>query len=172
MNQQSADVSEELTPMLLQLGKALFICQGFEGTLTFLLSIMSHEEAKGEDGAFTAAIDLYSEKTLGQLLKCLGNKLEIPPELQGHLETGWKRRNVVVHRFLHEQVLQLADPKGRLEAEHLLAQYTKEIKFADLAANKVLDMFLTKYGTSVDDLKRNADRQWEYMNPTASDNKH
>jgi signal transduction histidine kinase len=167
MTEITADVAEELAPLFLELGKALYGCQAFEGTLVLLLSLISNEEADAEDGAFTSAVDLYSQKTLGQLLKRLADKVDLPTDLQTHLTLGWERRNAIVHRFVHEHIASLLDQKGRIEVEKMLVKYKQEVKFADIIANRLLDLYLKKYGLTVNDLKRNADRLWVYLNPAA-----
>ena len=166
MTESAASESKVLAGVLLELGKTLLVCQAYEGTLCLLLLLITREENGEEEGAFNAALDLYSQKTLGQLLKQLAQKLDVSGELRNHLTVGWERRNVVVHRFLHDHAVYLASPEGRLEAKRLLVQYKQEVKIADVVANRILDLFLKKYGTSVQDLKRNADRLWSHMNPT------
>lgn len=52
------------------------------------------------------------------------------------------------------------------EAEAILTKYKREVTFADVVANRILDMFLKKYGLTVADLKANADRLWEHLNQT------
>ena len=46
-----------------------------------------------------------------------------------------------------------------------LIEHKTDVKLADVVANKLLDMYLEKYGLSVDSLKANADKIWDYMNP-------
>ena len=41
----------------------------------------------------------------------------------------------------------------------------REVKKRDIAANKLIDVYLQKYGLSNEMLKRNADRMWEYKTP-------
>ena len=161
----SQSVEEELQPVLLELGKALFVCQAFEGTLVMLLSTVSHEEADQQDGAFSESVDLFSQRTLGQLLKRLRDKVEIPEELDAYFIKGLKCRNWIVHEFLHKCVDSLHIPKGRVQVIELLVEYKTDVKLADVVANKLLDLYLEKYGLSVDSLKANADRLWDYMNP-------
>jgi hypothetical protein len=157
----------EMEPIMLELGKALYLCQAFEGTLVFLLSLISHEAGSAEDSAFTAAIDLYSEKTLGQLLKLLGARIELPEELTKPLRSGWESRNVIVHRFIHEHIARFMNAKGRVEVLKVLADHKRIVKCADVIANRVLDLYLEKYGLTVGDLKANADRVWAHLNPSA-----
>lgn len=168
MSTDQASVAQELEPVVLELGKALFICQCFEGTLIMLLSTISYEEADMEEGAFSAAIELFSQRTLGQLLKRLKEKVDPPDELNRNFTAGWNSRNWIVHHFLHSNVHDLSSPKGRLETIDKLVEAKQKVKLADIAANRVLDMYLNKYGMSVGALKANADRMWEHMNPQHS----
>lgn len=168
MTTSTPAISAELEPVFLELGKALYICQAFEGTLVLLLSLISYEEAS-QDEAFTSAVDIYSQKTLGQLLKRLAEKIEIPAEVQAHLTQAWERRNVIVHRFVHDHISAMLEPKGRIELEALLVKYKQEIKLADVVANRLLDLYLGKHGLTVEALKENADRLWKYLNPISEE---
>lgn len=149
MSNDPASVSDELEPVVLELGKALFICQCFEGTLVLLLSTISYEEADMEESAFTAAVELFSQKTLGQLLKRLKEKIEPPEKMNEYFTSGWSNRNWIVHEFLHCTVHDLSSPKGRLETIGKLVEAKQQVKRADIVANRVLDMYLKKYGLSV-----------------------
>ena len=83
------------------------------------------------------------------------------------MSTGWESRNTIVHRFVHENIVAFGNPKGRLEVEALLVKHKLNVKTADILANRLLDRYLAVFGITVDDLKRNADRMWEHLNPTA-----
>ncbi|MGE0876290.1 MAG: hypothetical protein AB7O31_16635 [Burkholderiales bacterium] len=168
MSTDQSSVAQELEPVVLELGKALFICQCFEGTLIMLLSTISYEEADMEEGSFTAAIELFSQKTLGQLLRRLKERIDPPAELTDCFISGWNSRNWIVHHFLHSTVHELSSPKGRLQAIEKLVAAKQTVKRADIVANRVLDMYLKKYGMSVAALKANADRVWDHMNPQRS----
>jgi hypothetical protein len=157
-----------MEPVLLELGKSLFVCQAFEGTLVLLLSTISHEDANAEEGAFAAAIDLFSQRTLGNLLKRLRARLDPPKELDTYFTEGWSSRNWIVHEFLHKCIADLQSPKGRLDASTMLVGAKQKVKLADVAANAILDQYLKKYELSVAQLKTNADRMWEYLNPEPS----
>lgn len=158
------DVSRQIEPVMLELGKAVLICQAFEGTLVLLLALLSHEDAGGADGAFAASFDLHSQKTLGQLLKRLTERLELPEEVRRLLELGWSRRNLIVHRFLHDNVALFAEPKGRIESEKKLIEYKMDVKRADVLACGLLDAAYAKYGVTVAAFKRKADCFWDHMN--------
>jgi len=160
------NVIAELEPVLLELGKALFICQAFEGTLVMLLSTISHEEANAAEGAYSDAAESFSQKTLGQLLQRLRKQLVLSEELNANFVDGWNYRNWVVHEFLHKCIIDLQTPKGRLLACTALVDAKHKVKLADIAANKILDLYLKKYGLSVAQLKANADRQWDHLNPS------
>ena len=161
-------VADELTPVFLEMGKAVYICQCLESSLCLLLATMAHEAARGEEGAFQASWDFHSEKTLGNLLKLLREQIEVPKDVDDYLRVGLKNRNEIVHGFLTKSAMRLLDPKGRLEVEEELAKLKKEVKRRDVLVNKLLDTLLKKYGLSNEILKRNADRAWDHLNADAT----
>ena len=161
------NVSELMEPVFLELGKAVYICQCFESSLCFLLSLIAHESAEGEDGAFQASWDFHSKKTLGNLLKSLREIIEVPDDLDSFLGEGVTKRNEIVHGFLTRHAERLANPKERLKIEQELVMLKQEVKRRDIVVNKLIDTLLKKYGTSNNQLKRNADRLWEHLNPDA-----
>jgi hypothetical protein len=99
------------------------------------------------------------------LLKELRKRIEVAGELEDFLDAGIKKRNEIVHGFLTRNAMRLTDSKVRLEIERELCALKHEVKKRDVVVNKLLDVLLGKYGTSNEQLKRNADRLWEYTNP-------
>jgi hypothetical protein len=162
------NISTEMDQIFLELGKTLFICQSFEESLLLLHAQMSHEEAAGENGAFSSSWDFHSSKTLGQLINTLRKRIDIPEDLSDFLEFGLKTRNKIVHGFITTNIQRLSHPKGRLDVESELVAMKLEVKKCDMVVNKLLDVLFAKYGFSNADLKRNADAQWIYLNETAS----
>ncbi|SRR6266581_3323194 len=156
---------DALAPVILEFGKAVYICQCFESSLCLLLATMAHERADGEEGAFVASWDFHSRKPLGRLLSSLREQIEVPAELDKCLDEGIDKRNTIVHGFLTKNAVRLADPKERLKIEAELVQLKKDVKRRDIAVNKLLDTLLKKYGLSNAILKQNADRLWDFHNP-------
>ncbi len=163
----SDNAPELMAPVFLEFAKVVYICQCFESTLCLLLSLMAHESAEGESGAFQASWDFHSKKPLGILLKSLREKIEVPEDLDAFLGEGVEKRNEVVHGFFTRNAVRLTDPKERLEIEQELVALKGEVKRRDIVVNKLIDTLLKKYGTSNEQLKRNADRLWEHLNPEA-----
>lgn len=168
MSPPSMPVAEELDSMLLELGSALFVAQGLEGTLVFLLSVCAMEDADMADGAFAASMDSLSEKTLGQLLKRLAERVDLTDIESSQFKQGWESRNWIVHRFLHDTVEQMMTPKGRLQTLKRLTQAKAVVKTTDRLANTILDRYVAKFGITVDDMKASADRMWDHLNPRLS----
>ena len=165
------DVVELTKPLLLEFAKAVYICQCFESSLCFLLSLMAQEK-NAEPGVFQASWDFHSKKTLGQLVHRLREQIEIPEKLDEYLGAGVEKRNQIIHGYLTKNSLRLAHPKERLEMEAELLQMKLEIKRRDIVVNKLIDALLAKYGTSNEALKRGADRYWEHLNPEGDDLTH
>lgn len=168
MNERSVPVGEELDPILLELGSALFVCQGLEGTLVFLLAVCSIEESGGKEGAFKEALDMWSQKTLGQLLKALRERMSLSDEIEGRFRAGWNSRNWIVHQFLHDTVDDFATPKGRVALLQRLAEAKRTVKSIDALTNQILESYVERYGISLSDAQTKADLLWDYLNPKPS----
>lgn len=164
MTDSDGKILDELTPIFLEMGKAIYICQSFEESLCFSLSLIADDTSSGESGAFQAAWDFHSTKTLGCLLIALRKKIDIPAELDCFLEKSIKKRNEIVHGYLTKNAMRLYDPKGRIEVEKEISDLKIEVKQGDVAVNKLIDMYLKKYGVSNASLKQNADNLWSYLN--------
>lgn len=157
-------MAADLEPLMLELGKALFICQSLEDSLCLLHAQMTHDESDGKHGAFQASWDFHSGKTLGQTLNALRKRIEIPNDLNEYLEQGLKIRNAIVHGFVTKNMARLTEPKGRLEVEAALSAMKVEVKKRDIVVNKLLDALFAKHGFTNEDLKRAAGESYEANN--------
>lgn len=111
MSDSADTMASDLEPLLLELGKAVYICQAFESSLCLLHAMMTHEEMGGEEGALTASWDFHSAKTLGQTINALRKRIDIPADLSDYLEDGVKCRNQIVHGFLTKNMPRLMEFK-------------------------------------------------------------
>lgn len=157
-------MAANLEPLMLELGKALFICQSLEESLCLLHAQMTHDELDGEHGAFQASWDFHSSKTLGQTLNALRKRIKIPDDMNEYLEQGLKIRNSIVHGFVTKNLARVMEPKGRIEVEAELSNLKVEVKKRDIEVNKLLDELFAKYGFTNEDLKRAAGELYEAKN--------
>jgi hypothetical protein len=168
MSDVDQSMSDNLEPLFVELGKAVFICQSLEESLCFLHAQLSHEEAGRDEGAFEASWDFHSGKALGKLINALRKRIELPEEVDEFLNSGRIIRNEIVHGFMTKNIHRLSHPKGRLEVEAELVSLKLEVKKRDVTVNKMLDALFAKYGFSNADLKRHAGENWVYLNESAS----
>ena len=117
----------EMDPIFLELGKAVFTCQSLEVSLRSLNAKLSHDETDEQENLFGAALDLYSNETLGQSINTLRKRIDIPADLSDYLEAGLKIRNEIVHDSITKNMERIACPKGRLEVEAELAVMKHEV---------------------------------------------
>jgi len=172
MSESNDTLAADLEPLMLEMGKAIFICQAFESSLCFLHAQMSHEESSGEAGAFEASWDFHSSKTLGQTLNALRKRIDIPDDLNDYLEEGLKTRNLTVHGYITRNLPRIMRPEGRLAVESELSQLKLEVKKRDIVVNKLLDALFEKYGFSNEDLKRDAGEMYAAMNTPNAGSEH
>ncbi len=129
----------EMDPIFLELGKAVFTCQSLEVSLRSLNAKLSHDETDETDeqeNLFGAALDLYSNETLGQSINTLRKRIDIPADLSDYLEAGLKIRNEIVHDSITKNMERIACPKGRLEVEAELAVMRHEVNKRIALLNK------------------------------------
>lgn len=164
MDDSQDTMAVDLEPLMLELGKAVYICQAFESSLCLLHAMMTHEESGGEEGAFTASWDFHSAKTLGQTVNALRKRIEIPADLSDYIEDGIKCRNQIVHGFLTKNMPRLMEIQGRLEVQKELEALKSEVKARDVIMNKLLDVLFAKYGLSNAILKHQAGEMYMARN--------
>ena len=156
MTKTSDEVVEITSPVLLEFGMTVYICQSFENSLCLLLSLMENNQLPKEKNNFQISWDFHSKKTLGSLLKFLQGKIELHQDVNNFLSERVKLRNQVIHGYLIKNGLRLANSVGRHEMIIELTEIRHQIKKGDIVVNEMLDVYLEKYGTSNKQLKENA----------------
>jgi hypothetical protein len=136
-------VEDEMAPILLELGKALFTCQSLEVNLRSLNAQLTHDEGIEEE-TFGSSLDFYSNETLGQSINNLRKRIDISADLSDYLESGLRIRNEIVHDSMTKNIQRFACPKGRLEVESELAFMKNEVKKRDVLVNKLLNSLFAK----------------------------
>lgn len=172
MSDTGDTMATDLEPLMLELGKAVYICQAFESSLCLLHAMMTHEEVGGLEGAFTASWDFHSAKTLGQTVNALRKRIDIPANLSDYLEEGVKCRNQIVHGFMMKNMPRLMEFKGRFEVQKKLEALKLEVKGCDIEINKWLDVYFSKYGLSNKELKRQAGELYAAKNNASISDTH
>jgi hypothetical protein len=142
---------EELDPILLELGSSLFVCQGFEQTLVFLMAIVRMEEAGMDEGSFDSAKQTLSRDTLGKLLRALRGRFELPPDIEIEFNAALEARNWIVHRFVHDTAPEMGHAEGRKGTLMKLARLKGTVMGADKLANEVLDEYFAQFGPEVEE---------------------
>lgn len=148
-------VENEMAPIFLELGKALFACQSLEVSLRSLNAQLSHDESEEEEGTFGSSFDFYVNDTLGQSINNLRKRIDIPTDLSDYLESGLKIRNEIVHDSMTKNMQRFAHPKGRLEVKSELAFMKQEVEKRNVLVNKLLDTLFGKDECSNVDIKLN-----------------
>ncbi len=165
MSSAPLSLGEELDPILLELGSSLYVCQGFEQTLVFLLAIVQMEEAGIAEGSFDSAKQTLSRDTLGRLLSKLRERVELPSDLEDEFNAALKARNWIAHHFVHDTAPEMAHAEGRQDTLMKLAGLKRTVMRADKMANEVLDEYLSQFGPELGVLEASASRVWQDLHP-------
>jgi hypothetical protein len=154
-------VEEEISPVIYELGKALYIAQQFEMNLLFLVSVLSAQDGKLNTKSFVAGLDTHAGRTLGNLARAFKSKLELPDGLEAFLHEGVEARNRVMHGFVMHNTEKFQTRNGRAElieelrdTQHIL---NERLKFAATALDRVLRTF----GGSLEAVRAKAEFNFE-----------
>ncbi len=136
-----------LTPFFLEAGGALLDCQGFEYGMVLLLLHFSRLGAEGLDTARLCSIlDNDVKVTAGQLVKMLKKYVTVSKGIEDALLAALEARNMLIHRFLLDNVERLVDSVSRNEVIVEMRQLRAEVQKAD----KMLRPFIQGLSEAID----------------------
>jgi len=167
-NRASQEGYEALTPVMAELGRAVFACQCLEATVRALALMATHDLVADEGAQFQAALELQEAKpeNLRNLIKRLKGLVGVSvPEVL--LLEAAAVRNEVVHSYLVRNVLRLANQSGRQEVESELAAFKSKLHAAEDGLQPFVDLLLAKYSLSVQYLESRAEALWAYQNASS-----
>jgi hypothetical protein len=108
------ELEAALTPLLSAAGAALVDCQRLEYELGLLLLYLGRCGVRGVSvNRMRAVLDGQEKLTAGQLVRLLGQKTDVAPELAGGLADGLESRNTLIHGFLLRNFVRALDPTTR-----------------------------------------------------------
>jgi hypothetical protein len=157
--------STALDPLFSELGATLVVCQGFEQSLVMMLSIVQMEEQEMADGSLQAAVEELSQKTLGQLLRKIRSRLDLPAALDDQFRIAWEKRSWVVHGFLPDASATLAQAGGQAVVVQQLLSAKAAVRVANSQAEAVLDEYTAQFGPDIESLQVEVRERWSELYP-------
>ena len=150
---------ELLTPVIYELGKALYIAQLFETSLLFLVSLLNHQGGQVNKESFMEGLSSHGERTLGQLAGAFQKKLSLPENFVRFMSEGVAVRNSVAHGFVmrNTEKFRSAEGRGAMIEELKDAQY--ELEQRRVFAEEALDRCLQVFGGSLEQLRIEAEAE-------------
>ena len=166
MNQPADDpLAVAMAPVFERLGAAVFCCQTFEHSISYLIAL-AVEAAEGDTTGQrqAASIERNSSLTLGKLLDVLKKTVPMHAAEVDALRLALKLRNRIVHHWLSDNIERLKTSVGRKDSVDRLNAAASALRIADSIANKHIDAFLKRYGLSTEALKEHADVMFRLLN--------
>ena len=155
------NAEEAIAPVIYELGKALYVAQQLETNLFFIVSMLTAESGEVNAKTFIGGLKTHAGRTLGQLAKAFGSKLDLPAEFESYLRKGIDTRNRVMHGFVQRNAEKFQTVQGRAElieelreAQHVM---NERLKFSET----VLDRMLQVFGGSMETLRAKAEFNFE-----------
>ncbi|MBI4807395.1 MAG: hypothetical protein HY799_00375 [Nitrosomonadales bacterium] len=154
MSELSSSQQQALQPVVYELGATVYLCQQFETSLLFLLSILTAHEGVVTAESFKEGVVTYSEKTLGQLAKSFKTKLKLPENYEIFIREGVDVRNRVVHGFVLRNSHKFLTDQGRTELIDELRAAQHVIDERQISVQRVLDRALQLFGGSLEQIRK------------------
>ena len=154
MNEFEERKSEVLEPIYFEAGAALFDCQTFEQDIAFMLYLFAQFGLEGFNvNHLQAILDNKEKKTAGQLIRLLKTHITIREDLEETLSNSLEARNILIHRFLIENVERFLDSNERekliKEIRSLRSRVRKSHKKLDPVIKAMAELLT---GVSLDDI--------------------
>lgn len=161
MFESPSSETQALQPVIYELGVAVYLCQQFETTLLFLVSILTANEGAVTSESFKNGLATHSEKTLGRLARAFKSKLSLPENFEVYIRQGVDTRNTIIHGFVMRNTPKFLSADGRSEIIDELREAQYIINERLQLLSKVLDRALQVFGGSLDQLRREASFRFE-----------
>ncbi len=155
-------LSEELSPIFINVGMALKDIQFFEQSLVVLLSMID-EASNGpyDDTEFDRIYSKEGRKTLGRLIKSTRAKLQIQNDAIIVLDRALEARNFLVHRLFQESWDLFTTATGRAQVGELVSQKRSEVRNGYEIIDPIVVRILNASGVNVETLTKEAGEKFE-----------
>lgn len=160
-------MDEDIQPLMAEFGAAVHDAQVLEGSIELILSLLdqtarSNEKVPGIEALFA----VYSDKTLGQLIGLLKQRITVTGSEEKLLKEALGIRNHLVHAFFKQEdrLRSTLTPDGITSLIDEIGKIRTLIRQANDTSDRMLDELLKKYGLSVETLKEHAVEMYRKAN--------
>lgn len=130
-------------------GLAMYFAQCLERQIGFLLATMYNQEfLQGSPEERDAFFEREANKTLGRMVRDLGNKAQLSTTLESRLEEALKLRNRLAHRYFSERALKITTLEGREQMIFELQEKAELFKELDREFTELLFQWFYSKGGS------------------------
>jgi len=136
---------DAIKPILTEVGAAVYASQRLEGSIAYLLYLLSRSNEIEIPTTFLETIlNHQGKQTAGQLIALLRKHVAVPDHAEELLLVALDRRNKIVHHYLSENTLRMMVPEEREEMIRELKRYRGEIHEASDYFKPAISALLTK----------------------------
>ena len=119
---------DAIKPILTEVGAAVYASQRLEGSIAYLLYLLSRANEIEIPTAFLETIlNHQGKQTAGQLITLLRKHVTVSDHAEELLTAALDRRNTIVHHYLSENTMRMMIPKEREKMIGELKRYRGQI---------------------------------------------
>jgi hypothetical protein len=155
MNDKYQKLSDELTPLNIQIGVAVQFSQQLELGIKYAMALLNDINSdEGNESKFDDEYDAFSKLTLGRLVGMLKERMVNSDYAISVLENAVKRRNYIIHEMFSDRAEAIVTPEGRKEALAYLAESRIVLFDANMAIHSIVPKLMELNGLDPEKIHR------------------
>lgn len=152
----------DTAPVYLELGAAVFEAQHLEEGLSLLLKVMDEKGSRGRAVVAAPLDNPEAPLTVGKLFREVRMRKYLTDAERTAIQAGVKERNILIHAYWNtKHTMALVKPAGRAWLCADLDRIREVIRRAGRIVDVIIDRYLKESGTSLNELSKSFEEQWE-----------
>lgn len=157
----SSVIHKKISPVIYELGAAIYCSQLFENKLLLLTSLLQGSDDKVSKSSFMSAMHKNSDFTLGQLAGDFKKKANLPDSYDNFIKQGVKKRNYISHGYVLSHSDDFLTKSGRDKIIEELRDLQQSFLDRSNQLDQLLDKALNIFGGSIQQLKNETESMFE-----------
>ena len=156
------ELKKKVLPIYEQVGAVVQNSQHMEFAIGFSLTMLKQlQSTMFTDAEFDGSMDLFSQKTLGRLIREYKKHIDLDNVAIDSLKLTLDERNYVIHRFFNENIENMTTPKGRELALNRLRKARNNIHPGFVILDSIVKSLMEASGMDVNQILNDAESSIE-----------
>ena len=147
------ELKNQILPIYEQVGAVVQSSQHMEFAIGFSLTMLKQlHSTMFTDDEFHGSMDLFSQKTLGRLIREYKKHINLDDNAVDSLKLTLDERNYVIHKFFNENIENMTTIRGRESALNRLRKARKNIHPGFVILDSIVKSLMELSGMDVEEI--------------------